>query len=145
MFGRFCVLAALAGVALLAGCSAGQTVSQAPGAGALSARVSPDKDCAGQGGVKVTPCPVHLNKHTQQGIVVTVKVRHIADSEIGSINSCFNGYNCYNAQRVSGSQTKWLITSGTSCGSADVEFDATNGHGDFLGEYFLKVSNKYCP
>ncbi|HEX3671104.1 MAG TPA: hypothetical protein VHT92_05305 [Candidatus Cybelea sp.] len=78
-------------------------------------------------------------------MIVTVRGRHVADSEIGRIASCFNGQNCYNITRVGSTRTAWLITSGESCGAADVEFDAMNAHGRQVGLYFLKVSNKYCP
>jgi len=142
MVRRVDILCVVAGLFLLGGCTS--VVPTQQGQQQLPEAIQPDKDCAGAGGVRVTPCPVRLTKHTKQGVVITVKGRHVADSAIGTINSCFSGHNCYNAERLGSSRTQWLITSGTACGGADVEFDATNSHGGKVGFYFLRVSNKYC-
>ncbi|HET6275165.1 MAG TPA: hypothetical protein VFE16_04410 [Candidatus Cybelea sp.] len=93
----------------------------------------------------MTPCPVRLTHRTKHGIVITVKGRGVVDSEIGEINSCYNASNCFNADRVDGSKTEWLITPGQSCGRAIVEFDAMNAHGHRVGYYFLKIDNNVCP
>ncbi len=127
---------------MLGACTASGVPAFQGGAAAVPA-VSPDKDCGGVH-INVKPCPVHLTRHTKAGIVVTVSGPHVVGSYLGHIASCFNGKICYNAERVGSSQTEWLITSGPSCGRADVEFDATNAHGKQVGYFFLKVSNKYC-
>ena len=71
--------ATLAMLSLLVACSSSQQASQAgpslvPAAAGTGFHhgMSPDKDCGGTGGVTVTPCPVHLTKHTRSGVVVTV-------------------------------------------------------------------------
>jgi hypothetical protein len=93
----------------------------------------------------VTPCPIRLTKRTKSGIVVTVSGRHVVNSSLGRINACFSGKLCYNAERYGSSETQWLITSGQSCGGADVEFLGENASGHVVGYAFLKVANKYCP
>lgn len=151
MFRKVVLLPLFAALSICAGCTSGQPSSQAGPASVVPTQrgerpeIQPDKDCGGTGHVRVTPCPVRLTKHTTQGVIVTVRGRRVADSEIGRINSCFNGQNCYNLARVGSSRTQWLITSGESCGAADVEIDAMNAHGRQVGLFFLKVSNKYCP
>jgi hypothetical protein len=127
----------------LTACSAVGTPSQPPAAGASA--IKPDKDCGSAGGVKVAPCPVRLGKHTKSGVVVTVSGHGVVNSYLGSLNGCFNGYLCYNAERYGSSQTQWLITSGSSCGAADVQFMGVDSHGNVVGYFFLKVSNHYCP
>ncbi|MGA8576146.1 MAG: hypothetical protein WB609_10780 [Candidatus Cybelea sp.] len=145
------ILALVAGLSILAACSSGQPTSQAgfsavpPGQqGRIPLAITPDKDCAGAGGVTVAPCPVRLTRHTKSGIIVTVSGPGVVNSYLGRINGCFNGRRCYNAERVGSSETQWLITSGRSCGRADVEFDGVNASGGRVGYYFLKVANKYC-
>ncbi len=152
MVPRFDVLAVVAVICLLAGCNSGPSASHAGFSAVpptqqeqMPSTIRPDKGCGGTGGVRVTPCPVRLTKHTEDGIIVTVKGRHVADSEIGHIYSCYNGHTCYVADRVVGSGTEWKILSGPSCGGAIVEFDAMNAHASEIGEFFLKVNNKYCP
>lgn len=149
MFRRVGLLPLVAALSILVGCTSGPPASRAGDVpmqrGQQPSTIQPDKDCAGSHHVRVTPCPARLTKHTTQGVIVIVRGRRVADSEIGRINSCFNGQNCYNIARVGSSRTQWLITSGESCGVADVEFDAMNAHGRQVGLYFLKVSNKYCP
>ena len=142
-------LAMTAAGSLLASCGSTPQQSEldagvAPNAiGAAS--VSPFKDCGSARGVKVRPCPIHLNKHTISGIVVTVSGHHVVNSYLGRLNGCFNGELCYNAERYGSSQTQWLITSGSSCGRADVEFYGVDAAGNEVGYFFLKVANKYCP
>jgi hypothetical protein len=142
-------LAAIAGASLLASCGSSSSAIGAAGTAGtgatLPAAITPLKDCGGTGGVKVKPCPVHLNAHTKDGIVVTVKGPGVASSDLGRLTSCFNGLICYNAERYGSSEKKWLITPGSSCGSADVEFDAFDANGREVGYFFLKVANKYCP
>jgi len=143
------VLTVLAAASLLASCNS------APGhstlgtglspLGAVVAPITPLKDCNGTGGVKVKPCPVHLNEHTKSGIVVTVKGEGVVSSYLGRLIGCRNGKLCYNAERYGSSETKWLITLGQSCGNADVEFDGVNANGGEVGYYFLGVANRYCP
>lgn len=152
MFRWVNVGATLAMLSLLAACSSSQQASEAgpsvvPAAAGteFQHRMSPDKDCAGANGVTVAPCPVRLTKHTRSGVLVTVGGPGVVSSSLGHISGCFSGYKRYNAKREGGSQTQWRITSGRSCGAADVEFDATNASGQQVGYYFLKVSNKYCP
>jgi hypothetical protein len=107
--------------------------------------MQPDKGCAGGRHVTVTPCPVRLTRRTKQGVVITVDAPHIASSKIGGFSSCFTSGNCYNIERLGGSQTQWLITSGQICGDALVEFHAMNDRGHRIGEYYLLVYNNYCP
>ena len=145
------VLTAIAAASILASCSSAQggstlgTTTAPGGSGAVVPAITPLKDCGGTGGVKVKPCPVHLNKHDQSGVIVTVKGPGVTGSYLGRINGCFNGHLCYNAERYGSSETKWLITPGSSCGGADVEFDAIDANGDAVGYFFLKVANHYCP
>jgi hypothetical protein len=68
----------------------------------------------------------------------------VVGSYLGRINACFNGRTCYNAEREGTSETQWRITSGRSCGRADVEFEGTNANGGTVGYFFLKVVNTYC-
>ncbi len=142
--------ATLAMLSLLAACSSGEQASQAgpsivpAAAGTGHHAMSPDKDCGGTDGVTVTPCPVHLTKHTRSGVLVTVGGPGVVGSSLGNLSGCFSGHKCYNAKREGGSQTQWRITSGRSCGAADVEFDAMNASGQQVGYFFLKISNKYC-
>jgi hypothetical protein len=150
MLKRFGVVTVIGAVMVFAGCSsASQPFSPnatSPSAGrSVLASVSPDKDCGSSGHVFVAPCPIKLTKHTKDGIVVTVSGPKVVSSDLGSIKSCFNAQNCYNAQRYGSSQTQWLITSGSSCSGADVEFDGFNAHGQRTGYFFLGVKNKYCP
>jgi hypothetical protein len=145
---RRVILAALAGLSALAACTSGQLLSQGPVPAPPQARVQsaidPDKNCGSAHGVTVTPCPVRLTKHTKSGIVVTVSGPGVVNSYLGSLNGCFNAKLCYNAERVGSSQTQWLITSGRSCGGADVEFLGVDALGEQVGYAFLKVANKYC-
>jgi hypothetical protein len=142
-------LVAIGGASLLAACGSPSSASggggAAVGTGAALPAITPLKDCRGSGGVTVKPCPVHLNAHTKSGIVVTVKGHGVVSSDLGKLTSCFNGRICYNAERYGSSERKWLITPGSSCGSADVEFDAFDANGREVGYFFLKVSNRYCP
>ncbi len=151
MFRWVNVAATLATLSLLAACTSGQQVSQSgssvvpPAARTVfHPAMSPDKDCGSAGGVTVTPCPVHLTKHTRSGVLVTVGGPGVVSSSLGHINGCFNGHNCYNAEREGSSETQWRITSGRSCGAADVEFDGFDASGQQVGYFFLKVSNRYC-
>lgn len=152
MFLRVSVVAALAGLSVLAACTAGQPNFQASsgvaplarGAG-LSAATMPDKGCGGTAGVKVTPCPIVLTRRTKPGIVVTVSGPGVVNSYLGQLNACFSGHNCYNAERVGNSQTRWRITSGRACGRADVEFLGVNASAQEVGYAFLMVTNRYCP
>jgi hypothetical protein len=143
-------LAAIAGASLLASCGSSSAPSalgtgNAPLAGAALPAITPLKDCGGTGGVKVKPCPVHLHVRNKSGVVVTVKGPGVVSSYLGKLNGCFNGRICYNAERYGSSETKWLITPGSSCGSADVEFDAYDAGSSEVGYFFLKVANRYCP
>ena len=145
------LLTVTAAASLLVSCSSapqssaiGTTISPL-GSNLSTGSVTPLKDCGGAGGVKVKPCPVHLNKHTKSGVIVTVKGPGVVNSYLGKINGCFNGQLCYNAERYGSSETKWLITPGQACGSADVEFDGVNASGSEVGYFFLKVANHYCP
>ncbi len=145
---RMNAMAAAASLSMLAACASGHQTSQAGSAlvpPPLGAAASPDKDCGGTGGVEVLPCPVRLTRHTKPGIVVTVSGPHVVNSYLGQLNGCFNGQNCYNAEREGSSQTQWRITSGRACGGADVEFYGVDRHGAKRGYFFLKVSNHYCP
>ena len=145
------LFAVTAAASMLASCSSaapssaiGTTLAPLTG-DAGTAFVTPLKDCGSAGGVKVKPCPVHLNKHTKSGVIVTVKGPGVVSSYLGKINGCFNGQLCYNAERYGSSETKWLITSGQACGSADIEFDGYDANGTEVGYFFLKVANHYCP
>ena len=69
---------------------------------------------------------MHLNKYTRQGVVVTVSGPGVVNSDLGNITGCFNGRICYNAEREGSSGLQWRITSGRSCGAADVEFDGVD-------------------
>jgi hypothetical protein len=151
MISRCVTLAALAGLFTLAACTSEQPLSQgglsgvpAPPQARVQSAIDPDKNCGSAHGVTVTPCPVRLTKHTKSGIVVTVSGPGVVNSYLGSLNDCFNAKLCYNAERVGSSQTQWLITSGRSCGGADVEFLGVDALGEQVGYAFLKVANKYC-
>lgn len=137
--------AALAGLFLLAACAGGATHSAGGASAVPPADVRPAKDCGGTGDVQVTPCPIRLTKNNRDGIVVTVSGPGVVNSYLGRINGCFNGHLCYNAGREGSSETQWRITSGTSCGRADVEFDGVDAHGGKVGYFFLGLVNKYCP
>jgi hypothetical protein len=144
------VVAVAASLFVLSACTQGQQASQSGsavpqvrGAG-LSSSVVPAKDCGGTGGVTVTPCPVRLTKDTKPGVVVTVSGPGVVSSYLGRINGCFNGHTCYNAEREGSSETQWRITSGPSCGRADVEFEGVDASGGKVGYFFLKVANKFC-
>jgi hypothetical protein len=153
MFLRIKATAALASFSVLAAaCTAGSPnfqqssgVAPVPPDARISAGVTPDKACGGTGGVKVTPCPIVLTQHTKPGIVVTVSGPGVVHSYLGRIKACFSGHNCYNAERVGSSQTRWRITSGRACGRADVEFLGVNARAQEVGYAFLMVTNKYCP
>ncbi len=151
MVRRVVTLALVAGLSVLAACSSGESTSQAGLSavppvqqGRVPLAIAPDKNCGGVNGVTVTPCPLRLTRHTKAGIVVTVSGPGVVNSYLGRINGCFNGHLCYNAERVGSSETQWLITSGPSCGGADVEFEGVNASGGKVGYFFLKVANKYC-
>ena len=142
-------LVAVAAGSMLASCGSSQESSTlgaqvAPGAIGGVPSVTPLKDCGSAGGVTVKPCPVHLNVHTQS-VTVRVKGPGVVQSYLGRINGCFNGKLCYNAERYGNSELKWVITPGSSCGSADVEFDGMNASGGEVGYFFLKIANHYCP
>ncbi len=77
--------------------------------------------------------------------MITVNAPHIAGSKIGAFSSCFTDDNCYNIERLGGSRTQWLITSGQYCGDALIQIHAINDRGHRIGEYYLLVYNKYCP
>lgn len=149
MFKRLGIVTLIGAVIAFAGCSTGsQTLTPnaaSPSAGRSWPSVSPDKDCGSSGHVVVAPCPIKLTKRTKNGIIVTVSGPKVANSELGRLSGCFNGQNCYNAQRYGGSQTQWLITSGSSCSAADVEFDGYDARGHEVGYFFLGLKNRYCP
>jgi hypothetical protein len=152
MFRQLRTLAVLGSLSLLAACASGQNFYPAGSAAAPSAQsaitpssITPDKGCGGVRGVKVTPCPILLNAQTKSGIVVTVSGPGVVFSALGTIRSCYSGHNCYNAKRYGSSQTQWLITSGTYCGGAILEFNGRNARGNRVGYAFLEISNKYCP
>lgn len=149
MIRRIDAIAFSAVLVLLTAC-AGQQAAQsglsipAVNGAAMSRAVPPPKNCGGAGGVTVTPCPVKLNKNTKDGVVIAVGGKGVVDSQIGRISGCFNGKTCYNAAREGSSNTQWRITSGASCGTADVEFDGMDSQGKQVGYFFLKIANKYC-
>lgn len=151
MLRRVGVLAIIAGIFVLTGCAFDPQTSQSNSVVVPSAKylgvpsVSPAKDCGGVHRVTVTPCPIRLTKRTKSGIVVTVSGPGVVNSVLGTIQSCFSGQNCYNAERYSSSKTQWLITSGAYCGGADLEFDGQNARGHRVGYFFLGIDNKYCP
>ena len=95
--------------------------------------------------MKVTPCPIRLDRHTKSGIVVTVSGPGVVNSALGTIQSCYSGHICYYVERDGSSQTQWLITSGGRCGSATLEFTGENARGKQVGYAFLEIANKYCP
>ena len=66
-------------------------------------------------------------------------------SYLEDLNDCFKRQLCYNAQRDGSSQTQWLMTSGTACGRAEVEFTGVNADDWEVGHAFLKLTNRYCP
>jgi predicted small lipoprotein YifL len=152
MFRQVRALAVLAGVSVLAACGSGQPFYP-PGSGVAPpaqrvsspSSITPDKGCGGVHGVKVTPCPIRLSRHTKSGIVVTVSGPRVVSSALGTIQSCYSGYNCYNVARYGSSQTQWLITSGSYCGGAILEFEGENARGRHVGYAFLEIANKYCP
>lgn len=141
MFQR--ILVAAASLSVLAGCAQTQVPSQANTAAA--SRVSPDKDCGGAYGVKVSPCPLRLTRHTKSGFVVTVSGPHVINSYLGRLNFCIGDKLCYNAEREGSSQVQWRITSGRDCGNADVEFVGVDENDHEVGYAFLDLKNKYCP
>ena len=149
MFGRVSATVALASVSILAGCSAGQSVSQTtsslvpPASGASAVR--PNKDCAGTHGVKVTPCPITLTRRNKGGVVVTVSGPGVNASYLEELNACFSHKICYNAQRQGSSAVQWRISPGLVCGAADIQFDAYAGASQLVGDAFLKSTNEYCP
>lgn len=149
MFKRLGIATVIGAVLVFAGCSNGsQTLNPnatSPSAERSMPSVSPDKDCGSSGHVFVAPCPIRLTKHTKNGIVVTVSGPKVVNSQLGRISGCFNGQNCYNAERYGNGATQWLITSGSSCSAADVEFDGYSAHGHEVGYFFLGVKNKLCP
>lgn len=143
MFRQVQTLAVLAGVSVLAACASGQPFYQTGSSSPSS--ITPDKGCGGVHGVKVTPCPIRLGRHTKSGIVVTVSGPRVVSSALGTIQSCYSGYNCYNVARYGSGQTQWLITSGSYCGRAILEFEGENARGRHVGYAFLEIANKYCP
>lgn len=150
MFRRVNAWAAVVSFFLLAACSGGPVTPGGSSAAPQAPRpgdsvIRPAKNCGGTGGVAVTPCPIRLTRHTKPGIVVTVSGPGVVNSYLGKLNGCFNAHLCYNAEREGSSQTQWRITSGTACGGADVEFIGVDAHGENVGYFFLKVTNKYCP
>lgn len=152
MFRQVRALAVLGSCSVLAACGSGQPFYEAGSAVAPSARgvsssalITPDKGCGGVHGVKVTPCPIRLTKHTKSGIIVTVSGPRVVNSALGRIQSCYSGYTCYNVGREGGSQTQWLITSGRYCGRAILEFMGENARGKGVGYAFLEIANRYCP
>jgi hypothetical protein len=151
MFRQVRTLAVLGGLSVLAACASGQPFypmsSAVPSAQKVSSpsSMTPDKGCGGVHGVKVAPCPILLNRQTKSGIVVTVSGPGVVNSALGTITSCYSGHLCYYAERDGNSETQWLITPGTSCGKATVEFMAENARGKRVGYAFLEIANKYCP
>jgi hypothetical protein len=145
-------LAVLGGLSILAACASGQSFYQADSPVAAFAQrvsspssVSPDKGCGGVHRVKVAPCPIVLDQNKKPGIVVTVSGPRVANSALGTIQSCYSGHTCYYAVRYGSSQTQWLITSGPYCDGAILEFNGENARGKRVGYAFLEISNKYCP
>src|SRR4029077_10962551 len=106
MFRQVRMLAALGGLSLLAACASGQPFYQT-GSGVVpsshransQSSIAPDKGCGGVNGVKVTPCPIQLNRRTKSGIVVTVTGPKVVNSALGTIRSCYSGHDCYNVER----------------------------------------------
>ena len=152
MFQQVRTLAVLGALSIPAACASSQAFYQMGAAVAPSAQrvdsassITPDKGCGGVHGVKVTPCPIKLNRHTKSGIVVTVSGPGVVNSALGSITSCYSGHLCYNAERDGSSQTRWLITSGKYCGGAILEFTGENARGRRVGYAFLEIANDYCP
>jgi hypothetical protein len=149
MLQRLKLLALAGGLGALAACSSGETISPGSAPAPSSARsaasisVSPDKACGGVRGVSVTPCPLRLTKHSKSGVVVTVGGPGVVHSSLGRINSCYSGYECFNAAR-NGDGTHWLITSGTYCGGGILEFLGKNSRHHVVGYAFLEIRNKYC-
>jgi hypothetical protein len=151
MFRQVRMLAVLGGLVVFAACASGQPSYQTSAVVPSAQRVSspssttPDKGCGGVHGVKVTPCPLQLNRRTKSGIVVTVSGPGVVNSALGAIKSCYSGHNCYNVERDGSSQTQWLVTPGALCGGAILEFTGRNAAGKRVGYAFLEIANKYCP
>jgi hypothetical protein len=150
MFREVRALAVLGGLSVLAACASSQPFYQTGSAVAPSAQrvnspssITPDKGCGGAHHVKVTPCPIQLN--TKSGIVVTVSGPGVVNSALGAIRSCYSGQTCYYVGRDGSSQTQWLITPGSVCGGAILEFNGKNARGKRVGYAFLEIANKYCP
>lgn len=152
MFQRVNVCSAVASFFVLAACSQGaptpNTGSAVPPA-AIGAGVptgaTPARRCNGTHQVKVTPCPVTLTKRTKSGILVTVTGPGVVNSYLGELNGCFSDRLCYNVEREGSSYTQWRFTSGKYCGGASVKFEGVNAGGRLVGNFFLKLSNRYCP
>jgi hypothetical protein len=152
MFRRVNVFAAVASLFVLAACSQGAPPAQTGSAvmpAAIGAGVSegakPGGGCTGSHQVKVTPCPITLTKRTKSGIVVTVSGPGVVNSYLRELNGCFSHKLCYNVDREGSSYTKWRFTSGKYCGGASVPFEGVNASGTVVGNFFLKLSNRYCP
>lgn len=151
MSARHSLSAAAVGMVMLSACAPGPSgsslgsVAVPPAISASQSAIAPDTDCRGAHGVKVSPCPIYLTRHTKAGIVVTVSGPGVVNSYLATLNACFNGKLCYFAEREGSSQTQWRFMPGRACGSADIEFYGVDALGSKVGRAFLKSRNTYCP
>lgn len=137
--------ALLFAVSLLAACATGQ--NSQPGSGVVppssktvGASTVPDfKNCGGQNGVRVRPCPVKLTSRSQK-VIVTI-------SGPGVVSGSYQG-SCYEICTITilhrHKYTKWQIIPGVSCGKAGLLFQGFNRKYIVVGNAALTIVNKSC-
>jgi hypothetical protein len=154
-FGRFALCRCIV-AALVAGCSGSQPIAGAGETGqgpALAQRsrgvvslsagslVKGGFGCDWAGAVEsAAPCPVKLKeKNHTTGVTVTITAKDYAYIEL-YINECDSICSVEQLDR-----TQWLVTGGSACGRAELEWNAYNASGEAIGYAYVPAVNKYCP
>lgn len=129
----------------LTGCDASQQSTPNLSATSRSQRaVSPDLPACYGSNITVKPCPVKLTKHSKHGIAVTVSGPGVTTSGASSGTCKPNSDACFFIDSTSSFTTWTILPNVDACGKGYATFQGFAGSTE-VGEYSVKVINKYCP
>jgi hypothetical protein len=141
---------AMAGLLIaLAGCQGPSSLPVASGhpaaQGIFTGRVPDGGACVGTGGVKVRPCPVTLTEQSPQ-VDVYISGPGVVTSAVKTNKKNLSGCGnvCGVGQDFPSDYLEWLVSAGSKCGKAKIDFYGYNQGGATVGIGHLKVINKDC-
>jgi hypothetical protein len=143
----FSAFAAVAAIAMLAGCGGSQLSPQAPTQASstlgLHSPVSSPQvkgHCPARGGVRVTPCTIDLTLSSPGPDTVVVRTPKNKKGTLSEFDNC--GGPSGVATVAQGSGNTWIVTAGPTTGSCTAEFDYLSfKHGKKIGWAQLSITN----